>query len=104
MLNECLYRVNIHPPFRTGRGAPFLLGEGSRSTSSFPVSFLDSEDPFCRREMVRITNSAVCKNSLSQFSKVDWIKCPELLYCSSEPALSPSFSSSLLYSLQPEKN
>ena len=68
------------PPFFTGHGAPFLFGDGSRSTSSFPSHFLDSEDPFCRNEIVNTTNKAICKNSLSQFSNVACIKWPEEIY------------------------
>lgn len=103
IVSECLYIFNMNPPFLTGQGASFLFGEGSLSTSS-GSNFFDSDDPFWRNEIVNTTNSAICKNSLSQFSNVAWIKWPEVKYTEAGTLLCPSSSLFLLYSCMPAKN
>lgn len=45
----------------------YLQGQNSRSTSSGLARSLDSEDPFCIKKIVNITNNAICRNSLPNF-------------------------------------
>ena len=98
---EFLYRARVQPPFFTGHGALFRLGFGFLSVSSFPSNPFDSEDPFCLSETVSTTKSAICKNSLSQFSKVAWRKCPDARYDIRTRGARPSSCLSLLCSAQP---
>src|SRR6476661_8568750 len=96
--------LSTHPPLRTGHGAPGLPICGSRSTSSSLSADLDSEEPFCRSGIVRMTNKAICKNSLSQFSNVAWIKCPVEEYDPNVTADLPSSLRSWLYCFHPVTN
>ena len=98
---------SIQPPRRTGQGAfsnalPRTL-RGSASTASPPSGFFDSEEPFWTSTTVSRTYAAIWRNSLSQFSAVVSMKCPETRYCGSVNGCKPCSARSAFSSCAPTK-
>ena len=78
MEREFSYSVSTQPPRVTGQGTSGLSREsrGSSSCGAGSSIGLDSDEPRWNRNAVSTTYMPICRNSLSQFSKVASTKSP----------------------------